>query len=177
LTFLRRNLYHCQRNVKVDAYQTYVRPILEYAVTGWAPYTQRNINKIESIQRRVARFVLSDFSTYSSVTVMLSRLKWSTLHHRRHTLKLTILHNLVDLCLPNYIAYNASVTRGHKYKLSIPFSRVDVYKYSSFPSTIPKWNSLPASTVEVASVDSFVDLLWQDLLFIIGRLTYFLLFI
>ena len=39
---------------------------------------------------------LSDFSTYSSVTVMLSR---NTLHHRRHILKLTmlfkILHNLV----------------------------------------------------------------------------------
>ena len=72
LAFLRRNLYHCQRNVKVDAYQTYVRPILEYAVTAWASYTQRNINKIKSIQQRAARFVLS---TYSSVNVMLSRLK------------------------------------------------------------------------------------------------------
>ena len=50
LAFLRRNLYHCQRNVKVNAYQTYVRTILEYAVTAWAPYTQRNINKIETIQ-------------------------------------------------------------------------------------------------------------------------------
>ena len=59
--FLRRNLYHCQRNVKIDAYQTYVRPILEYAVTAWAPYTQWNINKIESILR-AARFVVSDFS-------------------------------------------------------------------------------------------------------------------
>ena len=51
-------------------------------------------------------------------------------------LKLTMLfkflHNLVELCLPNYIAYNTSITRGHKYKLLIPFSRVDVYKYSFF---------------------------------------------
>ena len=128
-------------------------------------YTQRNIKKIESIQRRAARFVLSDFSTYSSVTAMLSRLKWSTLHHRRHILKLTmlfkILHNLVELCLPNYITFNTSTTRGHKYKLSIPFSRVDVYKHSFFPSTIPKWNSLSASAVEVASIDSFIDLLWH----------------
>ena len=61
LEFLRRNLYHYQRNVKIDAYQTYVRPILEYAVTAWAPYTQWNINKIESILR-AARFVVSDFS-------------------------------------------------------------------------------------------------------------------
>ena len=62
LAFLRRNLYyHCQSNVKVDAYQTYVRPTLEYAVTAWAPYTQRNINKIETIQQRAARFALSNF--------------------------------------------------------------------------------------------------------------------
>ena len=39
LAFLSRNLYHCQGNIKIDAYQTYVRPILEYAVTAWAPYT------------------------------------------------------------------------------------------------------------------------------------------
>jgi len=141
LAFLRCNLYHCQRNVKIDAYQTYVRPILEYAVTAWAPYTQRNINKIESIQRRAARFVMSDFSTYSSVTAMLSSLKWSTLHHRRHILQLImlfkILHNLVEFCLSNYIAFNTCTTRGHKFKLSIPLSRIDVYKHSFFPSTIP----------------------------------------
>ena len=63
--------YHCQRNVKIDAYHTYVRPILEYAVTAWAPHTQRIINKIKTIQRQAARFVMSDFSTYSSVTTML----------------------------------------------------------------------------------------------------------
>jgi len=46
LVFLRRNLYHCQRNVKVDTYQTYLRPILEYAVTAWTLHTQWNINKL-----------------------------------------------------------------------------------------------------------------------------------
>jgi len=70
LSFLRRNLYHCQRKVKVDAYQTYVRPILEYAATVWAPYTQRNISKLESIQCRVARFVMGDFATYSSDSML-----------------------------------------------------------------------------------------------------------
>ena len=78
LSFLRRNLYHCHRKVKVDAYQTYVRPILEYAATVWAPYTQRNISKLESIQRRAARFVMGDFSTYSSVTNMLANLQCIT---------------------------------------------------------------------------------------------------
>ena len=105
LSFLRCNLYHCQRNVKIDVYYTYVRPILEYTVMAWAPHTQKNINKIKIIQHWAARFVMSNFSTYSSVTTMLSKLKWNTSHHRRHILKLTmlfkILHNLVELHLPS----------------------------------------------------------------------------
>ena len=103
--------------------------------------------------------------TCSSVTTMLSKLKWTTLHHRRHILKLTmlykILHNLVELHLPNYITYNTSITRGHEFKLSIPFSRINAYKHSFFPSTIPKWNNLPAAVVRVRTAESFINLLWH----------------
>jgi hypothetical protein len=42
---------------KTQAYNTFVRPSLEYASTVWDPHTQDNINKVESIQRRAARFV------------------------------------------------------------------------------------------------------------------------
>ena len=58
LAFLRHNLYRCYRNVKIH---TYIRSILEYAITPWAPYTQQNINKIEHIQQQTARFIKSDF--------------------------------------------------------------------------------------------------------------------
>jgi len=57
-------------------------------VTAWAPHTQRNINKLEGIQHQTARFVMSDFSAYSSVSTMLSNEVLSTLHHRRYILKL-----------------------------------------------------------------------------------------
>ena len=47
-------------------------PVLEYAATIWSPHTQRVINTIENVQRRVARFVFNDYSRYSSVTAVLS---------------------------------------------------------------------------------------------------------
>ena len=67
LAFLRRNfrLYQCK--IKSDVYLTYVRPILEYAVSVWAPHTKRSIYKLESIQRRAARFVMGDFQRTSIV--------------------------------------------------------------------------------------------------------------
>jgi len=37
LSFVKRNLYSCQREVKAEAYQIYVCPILEYATCAWAP--------------------------------------------------------------------------------------------------------------------------------------------
>jgi len=163
LSFLWRNLYHCQWKVKIDAYHTYVRPILEYAVTALAPYTQWNINKLEGIQCWAARFVMSDFSTYSSVSTMLSNLKWETLHCRRYTLNLImffkILNNLVELLLPNYINPNISITRGHKSKFSILYIRIDTYKYSFFPATVPIWNNLPDEAVRSKSIDTFINFL------------------
>jgi len=52
-----------------------LRPVLEYASTMWDPHTSTNINKIEAVQRRAARFSLNDFSTFSSVTNMLRTLR------------------------------------------------------------------------------------------------------
>ena len=152
LAFLRRNLYHCQEMYN----QMLIKLNLRIYCDSLGPL-QLHSTKYQSIQQQAARFVLSDFSTYSSVTVMLS-MEHITSQKAYNAVNDAFqdLHNLVELCLPNYIAYNTSATRGHKDELSIPFSRVDVYKHSFSPSTIPKWNSLTASTVELASVDSFV---------------------
>jgi len=68
-------MYSCKREIKSNAYFIYVRPILEYAVCCWTPYTKRNINKLELVQRRAARFVMKDYHPTSSITVMINKLK------------------------------------------------------------------------------------------------------
>ena len=50
LAFLRRNFRSCQRKIKTDLYLTYVKPILDYSVSVWAPHTNRAINELDSIQ-------------------------------------------------------------------------------------------------------------------------------
>jgi hypothetical protein len=61
LVFLRRNIGNCPQRAKTQAYNTFVRPSLEYASTVWDPHTQANINKVESIQRRAARFITNNY--------------------------------------------------------------------------------------------------------------------
>ena len=62
LNLCRRNLHTCHENIKETAYKAIIRPRLEYASPSWNPYTSRNINKIEAVQRRAARFVLGNYN-------------------------------------------------------------------------------------------------------------------
>ncbi|KAK3091269.1 hypothetical protein FSP39_018491 [Pinctada imbricata] len=74
LGFIRRNLQHSNRNFKETAYVSLVRSILDYASIVWDPSMKKDIDKIEGIQRRAARFVMNDYSRKSSVTEMMRQL-------------------------------------------------------------------------------------------------------
>ena len=54
--FLQRNLRNCSRAL---SYKQFILPVLEYAAAIWDPYHLKDINKIEMIQHRAARFVLN----------------------------------------------------------------------------------------------------------------------
>ena len=73
--FLRRNLSQCSRDLKELAYFSLARSVLEYACQVWDPHTKKNIAKLEQVQHRAARFAMSDYSTYSSVTAMFRQLQ------------------------------------------------------------------------------------------------------
>ena len=51
----------------------YIRPILEYAAVVWEPHTRCDIERLEAVERRAVRFVMSDYNYiyYSSVTATL----------------------------------------------------------------------------------------------------------
>lgn len=163
LAFIRRNLKSCQRQIKADAYLLYVRPILEYAAAAWAPHTRCDIERLEAVQRRAARFVMSNYNRSSSVTAMLHDLDWNTLCSRRQTSRLCllykILHNLIDVTLPSYVMPSTRFTRGHDQKFILPQPRIDAYKFSFFPNSISLWNNLPLETVHAHTINNFCKLL------------------
>jgi len=89
LGFLRSKL-----KIKEKAYKDFVRPLLEYAASVWDPYSQKNIAKIEAVQRRAACFVLNRFRKTSSVNNMLEALGWPTLEQRHQTCRLLMLYKI-----------------------------------------------------------------------------------
>ena len=83
---------------------TYIRPTVEYASPVWDPYTKRNTNKIEMVQRRCACYVTGNFDRTSSVTSMLNCLSWLTFEERRRqyhlVVKYAVHHNVPHTLQP-----------------------------------------------------------------------------
>ena len=84
-------------HIKSTCYKSMVYPILEYASLVWDPYTNVNIQKVESVQRCAARFYLGDYCQYSSVTNMLLLLGFPNLQSSRKLAKLTTMYKLISL--------------------------------------------------------------------------------
>ena len=159
LSFLRRNLARCPKDVKAQSYQTMVRPILEYASTSWDPHSKTNIEKIEAVQRRAARFVYGDYKTTSSPSQMIADLGWETLCHRRANAKLVMMYRitygLIDIPGPAFLHPSTLRTRGNTLRYLVPYSRTDAYRHSFFPSAIRLWNQLPECVVITPTLDAF----------------------
>ena len=53
------------------------------------------INKLESIQRRAACFVMSDYYSTNSVSTMLHRLEWNTVQSQNKVLNLVLFYKII----------------------------------------------------------------------------------
>ena len=49
----------------------------------WSPFAKTNIDKIEMVQCKAARFVFNDYHRNFSVSYMLQQLNWDSLERRR----------------------------------------------------------------------------------------------
>ena len=121
LGLLRRNLRIPSQTIKTHAYQSLVRPHLEYASTVWDPHTQNNIHKLDMIQRRAARNACNRYHNISSVTEMVGHLSWEPLATRRRNMRLcmlyTIAHTVVGDPWTEWLTTTKRVTRGfHAWK-------------------------------------------------------------
>ena len=115
LGFLKRNIRVHNKDLKSVANKTLVRPQLEYASTVWYPHTTTDINKVEAVQRRAARWAIRDYRYTSSVTAMLKDLNWRPLDQRPIDSRLVMIYkvtyDLVAIPAPDYFVRNTRASR------------------------------------------------------------------
>ena len=123
---------------------------------------KENKDKIEMVQRRAARWVSNDYSTYSRVTEMMSDLGWRSLGNRRYDAHLLmfykIVYGIVAIPVPSYFE-RPEVYTHHTHPLAYIqiHTFVCYYQYSFFPMTVVLWNRLPADLVLNPDLGSFQD--------------------
>ena len=83
LNFIERNLNNCPLDTKKTAYLTLVSLWNVLSLGVWDPYYNTDIYKLEKVQRRVTRWISSEYSRITSVTSLLSTLNVPTLKQHR----------------------------------------------------------------------------------------------
>ena len=140
--FVKRNLHHCPKKVKDQAYKSLVRPRLEYGCTVWDPYRACQKSWLEQVQCRAARFVTRTYTREEGcVTNALKLLNWPTLEKRR------------QVAIPCYVHHQSSLKTkaSHPLKFTPLQPSCVTYKYSFWPRTVIDWNSLPSDYLTIDS--------------------------
>ena len=131
-------------------------------VAVWDPHTKSNISKLEMVQRRATRYTCNRFHNTSSVTNMLTELRWPQLQLRRTRTRLIfffkIIYHLVTIYPTNILVPSDSRTQyTHSHSYRHIHTSLDSYKYSFYPKTIVQWNLLIAAAVQCPTLDSFKE--------------------
>ena len=160
LGMIRININVAPLQAKSQAYQTLVRPYLEYCSSVWDPHIQTDVNRIEAVQRQAATFCFRRYKRSSSLTLMQADLGWSLLSARREQERLMLMFKLCHFLVNvNSSKTLIPITRpthlSHPYTYQRPAAVKKYHQLSFYPRTIAQWNSLPAILVCAPSVDAF----------------------
>ena len=183
LGFLRRNLKHCPESCRKTAYLALVRSTLEYSSIIWDPHLQKDIYKLEKVQRQAARFITGDYTSkdHGCVTRMLDSLKLPSLQDRRKANRLVFFYKVVGGQVPA-LPSHAYLTplRQNRRRVAVkryadfqtdnylesystnntkcfkPFNcNSEIYKHSFFPKTVIDWNHLEEDVVHAKTLGCF----------------------
>jgi hypothetical protein len=121
-----------------------VCPILEYGAACWDPYREGQINVLDRVQKKAAKFAHHKNSP-----------NWETLVSRRKLSRISALFKAYSgerawkptgdrLKRPHYLC-----RVDHERKIRSRRQRTDIGKYSFVNRTIQHWNQLPAEVLGI----------------------------
>ena len=142
-----------------NLYRSLIRPHLEYACEVWNPYLQKDIKKLEQIQKFGLRMCTKRWDT--EYHQLLSMFKSPSLEERRRYLCLCTMYKIVNeladfpqhvfiLKQPTNLRSSTSMSQYIQ-----PFARTSSMQNSYVPLTCHIWNSLPKYIRDAESLMEF----------------------
>ena len=160
LGLLKRNFSKCPAHIKEKCYTTLVLPIIEYGCPVWDPQYTTDIQFLERLQKRAARFVTGNYCMETGNSEKnLKTLGWDTLEERRLRTKLIYFQRarlgLIEIPI-GHLDPKKRLSRhdGGGPAYFVHFSDIDAHLFSFFPDCINLWNSLPAEVKTCEDIKS-----------------------
>jgi ribonuclease P/MRP protein subunit RPP40 len=153
------NKVFCKSSPAIFAnlYKTYVRPVLEFANCVWIPVLQRDIQLLESVQRRATRLPFG--RSRPQYTVRLSLMGIPSLSARRVRGDLLVVFRALSSeqfpIRHLFTLHEGGRTRGHSLKLLKDKFVTTARQYFLTNRILDPWNSLPPEIVNCKTADSF----------------------
>ncbi|XP_065684246.1 uncharacterized protein LOC136096653 [Hydra vulgaris] len=144
--------------VLVKAFNTYIRPYLEYCSPVWSPYHAELIKVVENVQKGFTKKILHLGNLTYDNRLHLLDLESLELRRVKHDLSICykILHNLVLIDKSMFFLFdNKNNIQGHKYKLHKQHCRLDICKFSFSYRVVNIWNQLPFDVVNDDNINIF----------------------
>lgn len=157
---IRRSFQNMTVEVFRKIYKTYIRPLLEYGFQIWNPYFQKDINLLESVQRRATK--IPQALRRKSYEDRLKALRLTTLEERRlrgdliETYKiLTLKYDLPELHHIYNLRQGSKTFRGHCYQLTRSVTKSLTAHHFLSNRVVTNWNKLPEDVVTASSTNAF----------------------
>ena len=130
------------KNTKILAHTSLVRPILEYGSACWDPYRECQISALDRVQNKAAKFAHH-----------LGGLEWESLAQRRKIPRMCAVYKAYTgdrawraigdrLQAPSYLS-----RVDHYWKIRVRKQRTDIGKYSFVNRSITDWNKRPEGAI------------------------------
>lgn len=166
LGMIKRTMTCKNKNNILNLYKTLVRPILDYGAAVWSPHHQKDILKIEKVQRRATKMIKELRNL--PYEERLRRCNLTSLENRRKRYDLIetfkIMKNLSKIEVGKLFKLRNNQTRGHNLKIYKEQSRLDIRKYFFSQRIVNDWNKLPAETVNSKTLETFKTKIHKEFL-------------
>ena len=143
-----------------------MRPILDYGAAVWSPHHQKDIQKIEKVQRRATKMIKEIRNLTYEERLKVCNLTSLENRRKRYDLIETfkIMKNFSKIDAAKLFKMRKSNTRGHNMKIFKEHSRLNIRKYFFSQRVANNWNLLPAETINVNSIGTFKTKLHKEFL-------------
>lgn len=161
LTNIRVAFHYMDKEMMKKIITSMIRPQLEYAAVVWSPHLQKDIRKIERLQKAATKMVpeLRDLQYEERLREM----GLPTLQERRERGDLITLYKIVNgfekMDKQDLVEIREEMgrTRGHSKKNMKKQCVKDVRKYSFPYRTVEAWNALNEEVISAHSVHNFKE--------------------